>query len=240
MPPRLRKSSSADGLSSANGGSNARRWPTASRKPVIGSSRLPGCRSANGRARALPMRSNGSMRNSSAGSRPRRCCLPPKPQPCCSGHCSPRVRSQCVKSTGGRPYTRNSLTSRLTSLPDPVSSSYRRPRHQIPTQIATAPGGAQIFLLDLDNANVISATGRQRDSGTTEFLFKNTPIHTTEAVLTWQWVKEGSIRTYVLNRNTLELTITDRAKAGWVVGPPGKLGREATFQLQCILSRRQL
>jgi len=101
-------------------------------------------------------------------------------------------------------------------------------------------GGTQIFLLDLDNANVVSATGRQRDSGTTEFLFKNTPIHTTEAVLTWQWVKEGSIRTYVLNRNTLELTITDRAKAGWVLGPPGKLGREATFQLQCILSRRQL
>jgi transposase-like protein len=41
-----------------------RRWPTASRKPVIGSSRLPGCRSANGRARAPPMRSNGSMRSS--------------------------------------------------------------------------------------------------------------------------------------------------------------------------------
>jgi hypothetical protein len=27
----------------------------------------------------------------------------------------------------------------LISLPDPVSSSYRRPRHQFPTQIATAP-----------------------------------------------------------------------------------------------------
>jgi DNA-binding transcriptional LysR family regulator len=31
------------------------------------------------------------------------------------------------------------LTGRLTSLPDPVSSSYRRPPHQFPTQIATAP-----------------------------------------------------------------------------------------------------
>jgi len=32
---------------------------------------------------------NGSMRSSSVGSRPRRCCLRPKPQPCCSGRCSP-------------------------------------------------------------------------------------------------------------------------------------------------------
>ena len=85
------------------------------------------CRPANGRARAPPTRSNGSMRNSSAGSRPRRCCLRPKPQPCCSGHCSPPVRSQCAKSTAGRPSTRNSPTSRLTSLPDPLSSSHRRP-----------------------------------------------------------------------------------------------------------------
>ena len=60
-------------------------------------------RRSSGRARAPPMRSNGSMRNSSAGSRPRRCCLRPKPQPCCSGRCSPPVRSQCAKSTGGRP-----------------------------------------------------------------------------------------------------------------------------------------
>src|SRR5712664_2079782 len=160
MPPRLPRSKRAGGPSSANGGSNARRWPTASRKPVIGSSRLPGYRAANGRARALPMRSNGSMRNSSAGSRPRRCCLPPKPQPCCSGHCSPRVRSQCVKSTGGRPYTRNSLTSRLTSLPDPVSSSYRRPRHQIPTQIATAPTcmGKGLFVIEGNNTTVRNLT----------------------------------------------------------------------------------
>ena len=27
----------------------------------------------------------------------------PRPQPCCSGRCSPLVRSQCAKSTGGRP-----------------------------------------------------------------------------------------------------------------------------------------
>jgi hypothetical protein len=79
-------------------------------------------------------------------------------------------------------------------------------------------GGAQIFMLDLDNAKVISATGIWRNSGETEFLFKNVPIHTTEAALTWQWLKEGSIRTYVLDRNTLGLKVTDRAKAGWAVG----------------------
>jgi len=97
-------------------------------------------------------------------------------------------------------------------------------------------------MLDLDNAKVISATGIWRNSGETEFLFKNAPIHTTEAALTWQWLKEGSIRTYVLDRNTLGLKVTDRAKAGWAVGrsSAGKLLQELSFQLQCILSRRQL
>ena len=57
----------------------------------------------NGRALGPPTRSNGSTRSSSAGSRPRRCCLRPRPLPCCSGRCSPRVRSQCAKSTDGRP-----------------------------------------------------------------------------------------------------------------------------------------
>src|ERR1700747_1042814 len=45
----------------------------------------PGCRAANGRACAPPTRSNGSMRSSSAASRPRRCCHRPRPQRCCSG-----------------------------------------------------------------------------------------------------------------------------------------------------------
>src|SRR5947209_8441940 len=36
MPPQLRKSRRTDGPSSANGGSNARRWPTASRRPLTG------------------------------------------------------------------------------------------------------------------------------------------------------------------------------------------------------------
>jgi len=63
---------------------------------------LRGCRRANGRAHAPPMRSNGSMRSSSAASRPRRFCLPPRPPRCCSGRCSPQVRSPCAKSTDGR------------------------------------------------------------------------------------------------------------------------------------------
>src|SRR6516164_9915278 len=91
-------------------------------RPVTGSSPSPGCRAANGRAFAPPTPSNGSMKSSSAGSKPRPCCRLPRPQRCCSGHCSPRVRSPCAKSTGGRPPPRNPLTSRLTSLPDPISS----------------------------------------------------------------------------------------------------------------------
>ena len=63
---------------------------------------LPGCRSANGRARAPLMQSNASMRSSSAAPKLKQCCLPPRPPRCCSGHCSPQVRSPCAKSTDGR------------------------------------------------------------------------------------------------------------------------------------------
>ena len=112
-----------------------------------------------------------------------------------------------------------------------------------PPMTLTCPdaGGAQTFLLDMDNAKVISATGRWRDSGRTELLFKDVPIRTTETNLAWQWVQEGNIRTYVLDRNTLELQIIDRTKPGWVEKlPSGQLLREYTFQLRCNLSRRQL
>jgi hypothetical protein len=81
----------------------------------------------------------GSVSYEPIGTRPRRCCPRPRPQPCCSGRCSPLVRSRCAKSTDGRPPPTSSLTSRLTSLPDPVSSANRRTRNQIPTQTATAP-----------------------------------------------------------------------------------------------------
>jgi transposase-like protein len=54
--------------------------------------------------------------------RRKRYCLRPKLRPCCSGRCLPLVKSPCEKSTAGKPSTRTSLTSRLTSLPDPISS----------------------------------------------------------------------------------------------------------------------
>src|SRR5260370_37744563 len=68
------------------------------------------------------------MRSSSAGSNPRQCCLQPKLPPCCSGRCSPLVRSLCEKSTAGKPSTVTSLISQLTSLPDPICSYYQRLR----------------------------------------------------------------------------------------------------------------
>jgi putative transposase len=52
--------------------------------------------------RVPPTQSNGSTRSSNAGSRPRQCCPRPRPQPCCSGRCSPLGRSPCAKSTDGR------------------------------------------------------------------------------------------------------------------------------------------
>ena len=60
--------------------------------------------------------------------KPRRCCRRPRRQRCCSGHCSPQVRSRCAKWTDGRASPRNSPISRLTLLPDHVSSSNRRLR----------------------------------------------------------------------------------------------------------------
>src|SRR6516165_7792009 len=44
------------------------------------------------------------------------------------GTCSPQVRSRCAKWTDGRASARNSPVSRLTLLPDHVSSSNRRLR----------------------------------------------------------------------------------------------------------------
>ncbi len=84
--------------SSANGGSSIGRSPTVWRKPAIGSSPSPPCHRANGGAREPRTRSNGCMRSSNDGSRPRPCCHRPKPPPCCSGPCSPPVRSPCARS----------------------------------------------------------------------------------------------------------------------------------------------
>ena len=49
---RLRRCNGYSAAEDSGGGFLPVSTPTASRKPVIGSSRLPGCRSANGRARA--------------------------------------------------------------------------------------------------------------------------------------------------------------------------------------------
>src|ERR1700719_4028107 len=51
-------------------------------------------------------------------------------QPCCSGRCSPQVRQSRRMA---HPNPQGSLTTRLTSLSDPISSFNRRPRHTIPT-----------------------------------------------------------------------------------------------------------
>jgi hypothetical protein len=93
-------------------------------------------------------------------------------------------------------------------------------------------GGAQIFLLDMDAARVVSATGIwRRDSNRRELMFKNVPIHATETALTWQWVQENGILNYALDRNTLELKAKFRPKSG----------EEGTyFEFKCALSRRQL
>src|SRR5216684_91135 len=59
---------------------------------------------------------------------------------CCSGRCSPLVKSTCARLTVGRPSPpHNKAINRLTSPPDSVLSKCRRSRQQIPTQFATAP-----------------------------------------------------------------------------------------------------
>ena len=54
------------------------------------------------RARAPPTRSSGCTRSSNVVSRLRRFCRRRRLPPCCSGRCSPRVRSTCARSTAGR------------------------------------------------------------------------------------------------------------------------------------------
>src|SRR5687768_2068082 len=57
-------------------------------------------------------------RSSSVGSRHRPCYPPPRPQPCCSGRCSPQARSPCARSMDGRASPSRPQRSRLTSPPD--------------------------------------------------------------------------------------------------------------------------
>ena len=115
--------------SSANGGSSTAPSPTAWRKPATGSSPSPVCRRANGAARAPPTRSSGCTKNSSEGSKPRPCCRPPTPPPCCSGRCWPQARSTCARSMAGRRSPQNPSISQLTLPPETIPSCYRRSRH---------------------------------------------------------------------------------------------------------------
>ena len=77
-------------------------------------------------------------RSSSAGSRPSACCPAPRPPPCCSGRCSPRVRSPCAGSTAGPPWSARPPI--LTSPPDPphhalgaAPRNFHQPRDTTPS-----------------------------------------------------------------------------------------------------------
>src|SRR5262249_39303339 len=92
-----------------------------------------------GEAREQRTRSSVCTKSSSGGSRRRPCCRRQKRQRCCSGRCSPLVRSTCARLMVGRRWPQSPSINRLTSPPDRILSKCRRSRHQIPTPLATAP-----------------------------------------------------------------------------------------------------
>src|SRR5262249_20628513 len=98
-----------------------------------------GCRQVSGEAREQRTRSSVCTKSSSGGSRRRPCCRRQKRQRCCSGRCSPLVRSTCARLMVGRRSPQSPSINRLTSPPDQILSKCRRSRHQIPTPLATAP-----------------------------------------------------------------------------------------------------
>ena len=89
---------------------------TAWKKPVSACSPSCATRPSNGARSGPQTPSNVCTRSSNAASRPSACCPAPRPPPCCSGRCSPRVRSPCAGSTAGRPSNPHPPT--LTSPPD--------------------------------------------------------------------------------------------------------------------------
>src|SRR5215470_13223608 len=139
MRPRPRRSSNAARPSSASGGCAIALSPTASRKPATACSPSHGCRQVSGEAREQRTRSSVCTKSSSGGSRRRPCCRRQKRQRCCSGRCSPPVRSTCARLMVGRRSPQSPSINRLTSPPDQILSKCRRSRHQIPTLLATAP-----------------------------------------------------------------------------------------------------
>src|SRR6516165_8275694 len=139
MRPRPRRSSNAARPSSASGGCAIALSPTASRKPATACSPSHGCRQVSGEAREQRTPSSVCTKSSSGGSRRRPCCRRQKRQRCCSGRCSPLVRSTCARLMVGRRSPQSPSINRLISPPDQILSKCRRSRHQIPTPLATAP-----------------------------------------------------------------------------------------------------
>ncbi len=139
-PERLHDEVTAARPSSASGGSSVERLPIASKKLATTSSLSRACRRASGEAQEQRTRSSVCTKSSSGGLRRRPCCRRPIRRQCCSGRCSPLVKSTCARLTVGRPSPpHNKAINRLTSPPDSVLSKCRRSRQQIPTQFATAP-----------------------------------------------------------------------------------------------------
>src|SRR6266568_1838177 len=147
MRPRPRRSSNAARSSSASGGCAIALSPTASRKLATACSPSHGCRQVSGEAREQRTRSSVCTKSSSGGSRRRPCCHRLIRQRCCSGRCSPVVRSTCARLMVGRRLPPSPSISRLTSRPDRVLSKCRRSRHPIPTPLATAPPPPPSWLL---------------------------------------------------------------------------------------------
>src|SRR6185436_17375533 len=63
------------------------------------------------------------------GSRPRPSCPQQRLPPCCSGRCSPPVRSTCARSMAGRRSPQGPSISQLTSPLDSITSCRLRLRH---------------------------------------------------------------------------------------------------------------
>ena len=80
-----------------------------------------------------------NAKSSSEGSKPRPCCHPPTPPPCCSGRCWPQARPTCARLMAGRHSRQSPSINRLTWPPETIASCYRRSRHLIPTAFRTVP-----------------------------------------------------------------------------------------------------
>jgi hypothetical protein len=90
----------------------------------------------------------------------------------------------------------------------------------------------QVFLIDMDNLSVISATYRSSPPTSLDgVMFKDLPIQVTETKLTWRWVQKAGVRTYELDRNTLELRAVFKNNDGSIA---------SNLLWGCHLAKRQL